>query len=312
MITPSKLIVPLVTTSLALVLAAGFLQASQGQKSRKPPTKKPPASAPAGPSAETVALGKKVYDKNGCATCHSIAGKGGMAGPDLSHTGDPANHTAAWLSTQVANPKSHTPDSTMPPFAASIKGQELTAIGAYLSTLKTPAAPSTGGSKTGVVPNAAAVEKITKLGGSVGQVAQNDDHLEVSFHLVGAAINDTALTSLTSLKNVVRLDLGNTSITDAGLVQVKALKGLTELHLENTKITDAGLANLADLRDLTYLNLYGTNVTDAGLEHLTKLTKLTKLYLWQTKVTQEGADKLKKALPQIEINRGWDITPKKP
>src|ERR1051326_342431 len=114
MIPKTKLAVVLLTAGLtlygSLVLTSGLLQASPGQK--KPPAKKPPANKPSTnkPGAETLALGKKVYDKNGCATCHTIAGKGGMAGPDLTHTGDA--HTAQWLSDQVANPKAHNPNST--------------------------------------------------------------------------------------------------------------------------------------------------------------------------------------------------------
>src|SRR5579871_981563 len=209
----AKLAVVLTTASLtlygSLVLTSGFPQASSGQK-------KPPAST-GKPSADTLALGKKVYDKNGCTGCHSIAGKGGNAGPDLTHTGDPATHTAQWLSDQVANPKGHNPNSSMPPFAQTIKGQELTAIGAYLASLKTAATPTPSGSMTGYKPDAAVVDKIVKLGGSIGPLAQNDDHLEVNFHLAGAAITDSSLTVLSSLKNVVHLDLGQTGVTDAGL-----------------------------------------------------------------------------------------------
>jgi len=34
------------------------------------------------------AVGALVYQKNGCASCHSIDGKGGISGPDLSDIGD--------------------------------------------------------------------------------------------------------------------------------------------------------------------------------------------------------------------------------
>jgi mono/diheme cytochrome c family protein len=296
----------------SLVVTTALPLASQ---SRKKPSHQKPAVNASKPGSEMMALGKKVYDTHGCATCHAIAGKGGNSGPELTHTGSVPTHTPQWLAAQVANPKSHNPDSTMPPFAQSIKGKDLTAIGAYLAGLKEPASGSTGTAatvrKTGAGPDSTAAAKIEQMGGHIGTLAQNDDHLEVSFHLAGAAVTDASLSTLKGLKNVVHLDLGQTGITDAGLASLKGMTGLTELHLEGTKITDAGLASLSGMKDLTYLNLYGTSITDAGLERLSRLTNLKHLYVWQTKVTEEGVNKLKKALPNLEVVQGWEPAPKK-
>jgi hypothetical protein len=154
------------------------------------------------------------------------------------------------------------------------------------------------------------IAQIEKAGGRVGQIAQTDDRLEVTFRMQGSAVTDAALAPLRGLKKVAHLDLGHTAVTDAGLVNIKGLGDLTELHLEETKITDRGLANLKDLRNLEYLNLYATGITDAGLEQLAGLTKLRHLYVWQTKVTDAGVEKLKKTLSQLEIVRGWDQPPK--
>jgi len=294
----------------SLVMTVALAAAPQNQKK---PTKS--AATPAKSDADSIALGKKIYAAQGCATCHAIAGKGGNAGPDLTHTGSAPMHTAQWLADQVANPKAHTPTSTMPAFAQSIKGKDLTALASYLSSLKEEAAPPIGGAAkpfhSTVASDPASVAKIEKLGGSIGALAQNDDHLEVNLHLAGANATDASLTALAGLKNVVHLDLGQTGITDAGLAHVKGMKDLTELHLEGTKITDAGLVDLEGLHELVYLNLYGTNVTDAGLEHLSHLTKLRHLYVWQTKVTDAGVNKLKQALPQLDVVQGWDQAPKK-
>ena len=154
-------------------------------------------------------------------------------------------------------------------------------------------------------PGAAVIEQIEKLGGRVGQIAQNDDRLEVSLRLAGMQATDAAVVPVKSLKKVIILDLGHTAVTDAALANVAALPDLTKLHLEQTKITDRGLAALKPLKNLEYLNLYGTGITDAGLDHLAGLTKLKSLYVWQTKVTPAGVDKLKKALPSLEIVTGW-------
>jgi len=150
--------------------------------------------------------------------------------------------------------------------------------------------------------------QVEKAGGRVMQIAQNDDRLDVSFHLGGPAVNDTTVRLLPPLaKKLIHLDLGQTGIGDAGVARLKPFTALVKLHLEGTKVTDAGLANLKGLTSLEYLNLYGTGIGDAGLTHLTGLKNLKKLFLWQTKVTDAGVEQLKKALPGVEINRGFDL-----
>jgi hypothetical protein len=156
------------------------------------------------------------------------------------------------------------------------------------------------------------IQAIEKLGGSVRQIAQNDDRLEVDFHLQPGSLTDDQLVALKDLKKVIHLHLGNTNISDRGLTHLASLTTLTELHLEKTKITDAGLKSLANLTALEYLNLYGTGITDAGLPALRGLSKLKHLYLWQTKVTQAGASDLRKALPGLDVNLGPDVESTKP
>ncbi len=101
-----------------------------------PPKGKKPAPKTTAPTATEIAAGKKVYTASGCGGCHAISGNGGKAGPDLTKVGVSPKHTLKWLSDQVSDPKLHTPDSTMPGYAESIKGKDLKAIAAYLSTLK--------------------------------------------------------------------------------------------------------------------------------------------------------------------------------
>jgi len=96
----------------------------------------PPKGAAKGPSAANAAAGKKVYEQNRCAACHSINGTGGKAGPDLSSEGSNTAHSVAWLQAEIKNPKSHKPDSKMPSYEASIKGKELSSLATYLSSLK--------------------------------------------------------------------------------------------------------------------------------------------------------------------------------
>jgi hypothetical protein len=160
-------------------------------------------------------------------------------------------------------------------------------------------------------PDQQLIGKIEKAGGRVLAVAQNDDRLEVDFHLQSSDVTDQSLASLDGLKNVYSLNLAKTKITDAGLIHLEGLITLNRLYLQETKITDKGLVHLKGLRNLVYLNLYGTAVTDHGLDNLISLSNLKNLYLWQTKVTEPGISKLKKSLPNLNVVAGTDPEPKK-
>ena len=286
--------------SVTLSLAVSATLSLPAQQHKKPSTSKP-AKTIGQPDAKLIVLGKTTYDAQGCGGCHAISGKGGNSGPELTATGAVTGHNLQWFQVQVSTPKVHNPGSTMPAFP-QIKGPNQIALATYLLSLKGQSTAVSGAPQAhrfAAKPDATVLAKIEKAGGTVGPLAQNDDHLAVSFHMAGAAVTDKDVAAMSGLKDVVVLDLGQTGITDAGLARIVGLKDLTELHLENTKITDAGLVALKNMSQLSYLNLYGTSVTDAGLEHLTHLKNLRHLYVWQTKVTQAGTDKLKQALPQL-------------
>jgi len=149
-----------------------------------------------------------------------------------------------------------------------------------------------------------AISQLRELGVLVLEVAQNDNRLDLGFHLTSESeIKDEHLAPLKDIQRARTVNLRGTGVTDAGLVHLKDLPHLERLHLEKTKITDEGLKHLQGLDSLKYLNLYGTAVTDAGLEELKGLKNLEQLYLFQTKVTDAGVDKLQKALPEVKVVR---------
>lgn len=120
---------------------------------------------------------------------------------------------------------------------------------------------------------------------------------------------DSLLHSFTSIsKDLTWLSLAGTSTTDEGLSHLADFTFVTRLHLGNTSITDEGLKHLRSLTYLESLNLYGTNVSDEGLKQLSDLKNLRVLYLWQTRVTNEGVATLQKALPNLKINVGNDVS----
>jgi len=155
-----------------------------------------------------------------------------------------------------------------------------------------------------------AIDKLRQTGALAMPLAQDTNLVEVDMNLVGAKIQDSQLALLQPVNDQLAvLNLSRTSITDEGLKNLENLPNLRKLHLENTKITDAGLAHLKNLQNLEYLNLYGTAVSDAGLTDLQGLKNLKALYLWQTKVTPTGVEQLKTALPNCQINTGWEKPP---
>ena len=199
------------------------------------------------------------------------------------------------------------------------------AIGIWLfgTMIGTGVAQQEASPEAGSGPDPAVVKRVEELGGKVTRLAQNDEGLDVSFHLgrnrdgirqfeaseSGGAkppALDAELSVLKDLKNVQWLNLAGTDVTDKGLQQLTDLTSLTRLHLEKTAVSDAGLEHLKGLENLTYLNLYQTAVTDAGLDHLRSLKTLKNLYLWQTEVTPAGVGKLQESLPDCAINLGWD------
>ncbi|MBM3832643.1 MAG: hypothetical protein FJ403_05105 [Verrucomicrobia bacterium] len=152
-----------------------------------------------------------------------------------------------------------------------------------------------------------AVADLEALGVSARPIAMNVNWRQANFYLLGTNATDKTLAPVKDILGLVDLNLAGTKITDSGLASISNLTNLARLHLEKTEVTDAGLANLKGLKQLTYLNLYGTSIGDAGLEHLTSLTNLKNIYLWQTKVTDAGVTNLQKALPKLDISRGWDL-----
>ena len=146
-----------------------------------------------------------------------------------------------------------------------------------------------------------AVAQIRKLGGSVMELAQNDNRLVVAYHLTDGKVTDKHLEPLKDLKSIVHLNLRGTEITDDGLKLLGGLTSLERLHLENTKVSDKGLAHLKGLSNLQYLNVYGTQVTNAGVDHILALKNLKQLYIWQSKINIDGVRKLKKAAPKLSI-----------
>ena len=154
--------------------------------------------------------------------------------------------------------------------------------------------------------NESDIKKLTDINVLILPLAKDMNLLEATC-INNKDFNDENAKLLENLsKQIVWLKLSNTKITDAALPSIGKLGNLVKLHLNNTAVTDKGIDNLVNLTNLEYLNLFNTKITDASLVKLSKIKSLKKVFLWQTKVTKPGVEALKKALPGIEVDMGWE------
>lgn len=81
--------------------------------------------------------GKALYERQQCAGCHAIAGKGGDLGPNLSLLG--LKHSGAWIHSFLENPLRFHPASKMPSYGPpTLSHQEIEELTRYLVSLRGP------------------------------------------------------------------------------------------------------------------------------------------------------------------------------
>ena len=153
-----------------------------------------------------------------------------------------------------------------------------------------------------------AATELTKRGALVQPIAAGLNWRYVNFRGVEKVDADT-LALAGKLPGIVELDLSGEKFQPDDLAKIEGLKFIAKLNLSSSSANDAALAHLKGFEKLESLNLFHTEVTDAGLPQLTGLKSLKRIYLFETKVTDAGAEALKKALPALKIERGWDKEP---
>lgn len=80
----------------------------------------------------SVIEGRALFQKSGCSACHSIHGKGGVVGPDLTRIA--GRYDAAWLGKFLADPQAVKPGTIMP--KPDLTEHERGHLVEYLMTLK--------------------------------------------------------------------------------------------------------------------------------------------------------------------------------
>jgi ubiquinol-cytochrome c reductase cytochrome b subunit len=91
-----------------------------------------------GATSGPIADGAKVFYKKGCEYCHTVAGYGGIRGPDLTYAGD--RMTAAQITTRIFSGAAN-----MPSYTRNLTPDELSSLVAFLESRrrKPPFVPTT-------------------------------------------------------------------------------------------------------------------------------------------------------------------------
>ncbi len=110
-----------------------------------------------------VSEGRRIYMDMKCSYCHSVRGKGGHLGPELSRVAE--YETPEWLTKHFRDPRSVSPNSKMPKL--NLLDDEIQALVAYVKSLGeqnsfTPEAPKL------FAQNCAVCHRIGKEGAEVG------------------------------------------------------------------------------------------------------------------------------------------------
>jgi ubiquinol-cytochrome c reductase cytochrome b subunit len=143
---PTPPAAPSVSTNASALVAASPAPTSQvavaptpAASATKPPSSQSNLTVAAGDSQEARGL----FVSAGCATCHTIEGKGGKIGPDLSHEAK-LGRSDSWLIKQITDPGKHDP-STLMPAHKNLTQQQLAGLAHFiLNPSSSPTAPGAG------------------------------------------------------------------------------------------------------------------------------------------------------------------------
>ncbi len=92
------------------------------------------------PLTEVERAGRALFQSQQCGGCHTVRGKGGDEGPDLTEVG--LRHSSGWMHSFMELPSRFHPDSRMPAYGPpAMTHQEIEELAQYLATLRGRAGP---------------------------------------------------------------------------------------------------------------------------------------------------------------------------
>ena len=144
---------------------------------------------------------------------------------------------------------------------------------------------------------------LRNMGVVILPIAGNSNYL--SANLINVTALDSAINLISQLKGqIVWLKLSDQPITDKHLAKLSSLTNVRKLWLDQTTITDAGLQHLISFKDLLYLNLNGTKVSAAGVETLQALRNLKEIYLFEIIFSEDQKEIMRKRFSTTDLEFG--------
>lgn len=130
--------------------------------------------------------------------------------------------------------------------------------------------------------------------------------LDVSYFGI-SAFPPESLSDLKTVKDqIVRLSLNKMPLAGIDLTFLKDFTHLEELQLNFTDLEVEQLKMIAQLNTLESLAISGNTIDQASLQNITQMKWLKNLYLWQTGLSNQDQETIQKALPDTEIDFGFD------
>lgn len=120
--------------------------------------------------------------------------------------------------------------------------------------------------------------------------------------LAQTSITGRSLEAMSSLKDLIGLQIHLTKIDDKGLEQLQAFPELQDLLLGGPLNSEQAIMNsLQYLKKLKTLWIFDVPITDTGVNSLANMAKLNEIRLIRTQVTDANVNRLKAALPDTKI-----------
>lgn len=151
-----------------------------------------------------------------------------------------------------------------------------------------------------------AIQKAVNAGFRISPLAPGHPLLDVN-------IDDTEfdLNALEPLKDhITWLNLTEQNLDGKSLAILGQFQNLSRLKMDRCSLSDTSLEFLSGLTNLEYLNIYGNSLKDPALSNIAKAANLKRLFVWQNEFTDEGLAELQNALPEMEINNGFEFAEK--
>ncbi len=165
---------------------------------------------------------------------------------------------------------------------------------------------------------AAAVAWVRKLGGLVDersatgpdwqrflvQTMLGEGSFSEAFHvdLRNTKIPDELQDQLGRLLFVEELNLDGSAIDDRAILSLGSARNLKRLSLRYTGVTNRGLEAAGHFPLLERLRVTGAKVGDSGLLSLSKSGSLRELYIRWTDVTASGLERFREAKPDCKVH----------